>query len=186
MSFLKDLRGAYPRMPMGQFIEIVTKYRESDELLARLDEAERPAADAFEAHRKAWKELLQRVSASEQHHHLHFVVPPKYDLEHVQAIIMYGFLMPGSGISFIGAHALPIRHVHTNVRNKLGRYRFDETKYQLALEFLIKEGVVCPPNRDGHKDAISLNQRAGKETSSHGEQILRVALDYAIQKKLRK
>ncbi len=179
MSFIKELRRAYPHMPMAIFVGIYEAHKDSDSLLEELDEAEGPHRVMAEEGKRAWDELGKRLSASQQHHKLKFMVSADVDLEHVQALIMYGFLAPGQRTAYIGRHCLPTVLVRENTRNKLGPL-FSEEKYATALAYLKKLKVLVPRRNSGEEEALSL--RSSGEGLGHGAEIVRVAIEYANSK----
>lgn len=182
MSFtVRELRAAYAHMPTTEFVEIYEKHRDSQKLLDVLDEAEGRARQKKAEEDAAIRQLELKFSASEQHHRLHFAVTPDIDVEHAQAILMYGFVMPGQQGAFIGSKMIPKQHVAHNVRNKLG-YRYSEKKFHLALSYLEKEGIFF--SKEARIDtALSLKpSTSDKGVKSHGAQILRITLDYVRNK----
>lgn len=184
MIFLKELRKAYPTMSMLRFAEIYEGHRESDELFEIFDRAEKEAVAEKEEGERKIKELGHQLSVGEQHRLLHFVVPADVDLEHTQAILAYGFLMPGSGRVFSGTHVIPERYVRKNTANKLG-IRFSRAKYDTALEYLKREGVIAVSERRKSEDeALALRPSTSvKGVKPHGEQVLRVALEFAAKRR---
>lgn len=180
MSFLKDLRRAYPHMPTKTFVEIYESQKDSDSLLDALDKAEGPHRVAAEESKRAWDELGVKLSASQQHHKLKFMVSADVDLEHVQAIIMYAFLVPGQRTAYIGRHCLPTVLVRENTKNKLGA-RFSQDKFANALAYLKKLKVLITHRSSGEEEALSL-ESDGTAARGHGAEIVRVAIDYANTK----
>ena len=183
-GFLYDLRRAYPTIGVLKFVKIIEESRECDNLLEILDEAEREALEKKAREDQSMRELGLRLALSEQHTRLHFVVPADVDLEHAQAIVAYGFLMPGQSRVFAGRHVLPESNVCENVQHKL-KCRYSEAKYAVALAYLKKEGValVTSNKSRGSGDALSLNlDEKGRAVSHHGAQIIRVAKGYLRQK----
>jgi len=164
-------------MSILRFINIYDAFQNDDSLLEKLDLAEATAVEEDREGSRKLQELGELMSVSEQHHKLKFVVPAGVDLEHVQALIMYGFLMPGQDKAYIGGKVLPERHVRTNVKNKLG-IRYDLTMYGGALQYLKKEGVLNQQSSGSREEALSLKSGSDAKTRIHGEQILRVSLEY--------
>jgi len=183
-GFLYDLRRAYPTIGILEFVKIFEDNRECDNLLDRLDEAERKALEKKEKEDRSMRELGERLALSEQHTRLHFVVTADVDLEHAKAIVAYGFLMPGQSRVFAGRHILPESNVRDNVQRKL-KCRYSESKYLVALAYLKREGVALVTNNRarGAGYALSLNlDEKGRGVSHHGTQIIRVAKGYLRQK----
>lgn len=182
----RELRDAYPHMLFSQFVEIYELHRNNPDLLDYLDAAEKKAVLAKEAAEEKLKKLYEEISASEQHRKLNIVVPADFDLEHVQAVLMYGFLMPGKTVVFLGKHLLPESHVRTNVENKLG-FNFSQKKLDMALSYLKKEGIFNRRSAEsGRGEGLSLKTSwKEKGIGTHGAQILRVALEFAREKERR-
>src|SRR3989344_8165243 len=120
-SFLRELRRAYPTIQTSRFISIYEENRDADDLLELLDAAEAEAQELKKAEDHEMAELLKSLSVSEQHSRLHFMVSVDVDLLHTQAIIMYGFLTPGTSHPYIGKHHLHESNLRQNTANKLGR-----------------------------------------------------------------
>ncbi|MDP2641686.1 MAG: hypothetical protein Q8P21_00090 [bacterium] len=184
-SFLRELRKAYPNMGIGDFVKIYEESHESDDLLEKLDESEKVATLKKEEGERQMCELRARLSASELHHALRFVVPSAVDLEHAQAVLMHGFLVPGQGGMYVGSRVLRERNIRENVEHKLG-FRFSREKYQTALEYFRKLGMLNSETSSGRDEALSLKSSPTERgVVGHGVQILRVALEFARSKKKR-
>ena len=182
-SFLRDLRKAYPNMNLLAFVKIYEENRESDDLLEKLDEAEKAATIENEEGERRMRELGARLSASELHQRLRFVVPADIDLEHAQAMLMYGFLMPGQGSMYVGGHVLCERNIRKNVENKLG-WRFNREKYDAVLSYFSKVGILNSETSGGRDELLSLKSSPTERgVTGHGAQIIRVAMEFVRQKK---
>lgn len=183
MFTVRELFEAYPNMSKVLLLELYKEHGQSEALLEKLDEAERQAIEKNEAHEARLRELRKELSASEQHRLLTFLVPAGIDLEHVQAILMYGFLAPGHDRSFIGRKMLPVRNVRKDVQNKLG-IGYSKESYDKAFAYLKKEGVFNFFDTGGREEAASLKSNCTEpELGTHGAQILRVALEYLRKNK---
>ncbi len=175
----REARQAYPQVPTLTFVRIY-EANQSEELtlLEELEKAETAAQEAAKGEASAMLAVRERLTASEHHHLLNIMVPDGIDREHTQAILMYGFLMPGNHRVFIGGKVLPERHVRENTDNKLGQ-RFSRDKYEKALAFLKRDGILNYHRLSGEQyDGLSLKARCDSMP-----QILHAALEYALAKR---
>ncbi len=183
LSLFKEIRRAYPTIESSLFISIFEENMDADNLLDLLAAAEAEAVVKKEGEDRAFAEVEKRLRMNELHSKLHFMVPADVDLVHAQAIIMYGFLSPGSANPYIGKHVLAETNCRQNTANKLGR-RFSRAKYDVALDYLSKQGVALIDDSTGSGEAYSLNPNPnrGHGVTEQGAQIIRVALAYLHHK----
>jgi hypothetical protein len=183
MAFhVRELREAYPNMPLTEFLKIFEEYRSSQKLLDLLDEAETRAIEKKNDERQAMAALEARLSASEQHIRLAIAVAADVDLEHAQAVLMYGFIMPGTSQQFVGNSMIPQKHVRKNAKTKLG-FRFSDEKYKTALNYLMSEGILNSKKVPQNEMLLSLKSSVTeKGIRPHGVQILRSTLEFIRNK----
>jgi hypothetical protein len=160
---------------MQLFIQIFEMHSSSDKLLDELDAAEQVALAEAKEDRLRMEAIEARLRVSDLHVQLNIVVHPDEDLEHVQAVLMYAFMMPGRKTAYAGDNTLAAEHVFVNVRNKLVA-RYSQAKTKAAVDYLVRNGVL---NSVGTKTkrAYSLNL-SGKGATLHGQQILAVVMAY--------
>lgn len=153
-----ELRRSFPTMDFQWFLEIVAMYSNDPKVLAEvLQEEEARAKKVQEQETAKQEEVLARVM-SVVHLELNIDVPPGWDKEHVQALVMYGFVQPGSDGAYAGGCKVLGRHVRVNTRNKLV-HRFDNRKYDEAVAYLVAQGVLNVFDSGGEGRAYSLNVR---------------------------
>lgn len=138
-----SLRKRFGTVPFEQFREVVDILWEEgiDTVVSVLAEEEAKAV-ALEAERmKRVEQVLEQIKASEIHRKIHIAVPDGVDLEHAQAILVHGFIVPSSKRSFIGSNKVSMSHVRSNVENKLWK-DFSHEKYDVAWRWLVSLGVI--------------------------------------------
>jgi hypothetical protein len=181
LSLFREIRRAYPTIESSLFISIFETNQDADNLLDLLAVAEAEALVKKEGEDRAFAEVEKRLRMNELHVKLHFVVPADVDLVHAQSIIMYGFINPGSSSPYVGRHVLAEANLMQNVANKLGR-RFSRAKYDLALDYLGKQGVVWAECEGGLAYSLNPNHGRGHGASPQGAQIIKLALAYLRHK----
>ena len=174
-NWLRELRAAYPTTPLKTFLEIFEEYNASDQLLEMLDLAEFSAIREKQYFEDQMRQVEERLRLSDFHTMLHIAVHPDLDLEHVQAVLMYGFVSPGSGTVYAGANTISRVNVFTNTNNKLVA-RYSQEKADRALDYLVREGVVNQIGRKSNR-AYSFNTDNGTATL-HGQTIIAVVKAY--------
>lgn len=183
-GFLKDLRGAYPTVSMKQFLAIVEGRLDDDNLFGLLDKAEALAREETARNTQLMEELETRLRGAEHHHALKFMVPSHIDLEHAQAVLMYGCFMPTQDRCFVGSHVVPQDKVRVNVEQHLGRHRYAFEKYDHAMIYLLREKVVLQTGTRARGLAISFNpNEKAKGVTLHGAQIIAIGKKFLAEKR---
>jgi hypothetical protein len=174
-TWLRELRGAYPTMSLKTFLEIFEAHNASDELLEKLDLAEFEALREKQHFEDQMRLVESRLRLGDLHTQLNIVVHHDLDLEHVQAVLMYGFISPGSVVVYAGANSISRVNVFTNTKNKLVA-RYSQEKADRALDYLVREGVLNQIGRKSNR-AYSFNTDNSAATL-HGQMIIAVVKAY--------
>lgn len=108
-------------------------------------------------------------------------LPADLDLEHTQAIIVHGHLMPGQREAFIGEKYHDASDVPENVRNKLGR-RWSPDKFERAHNFLMRAGVIAGKRKGDRQEKL---EPLGHISDPTGQAIARAWIAFAAAYKSR-
>lgn len=161
----RELRREFPSIPFEWFNKIIDLLgRGEAEALREVLREEDEKAKLQEARReRALLERFRQLTASMLHRKLGIPVrlPPRVNLEHLQAYLVYGLVAPSSTKRFVGANYLPQEHIRQDVRNKLTSLFRDE-QYRAAENYLLRAGVIQQSKRGvGGLVAYSLNISEG-------------------------
>lgn len=164
------LRRRFPQMLLKQFLEIIeiVGLDHPDYLIEELEKAE-IMARAEEARRQAELDLvLTRIRASEMHHRLRITAPADVELEYAQAILMYGFIVPGRQIVYAESRRISLEPIRMRVENKL--FGFNAEKFNAAFASLVTHRVLLP-TQESKEASYSLNLKA-RGTTCYGQQVI--------------
>jgi len=168
-----ELRKRFRKQDISQFLDVVKIFWDDgiEAVVEMLVSEEERAIEAERLRDEKVEEMVAQIRASELHHQLNIQVPEWVDLEHAQAILIYGFIMPGSQQTFMGANKLPTEHVKVNVKNKLSE-RFDDHLWKKAWSWLASLDII-QSTRSRAACAHALRTRAIATTSQEGKEVLR-------------
>jgi len=168
-----ELRKKFRKQDFSQFQEIIEIFWDDgiEAVIEMLISEEEHALEAERLRNEKVEEMVAQIRASELHHQLTIQVPEGVDLEHAQAILIYGFVMPGSQQTFMGANKLPTEHVKVNVKNKLGE-RFDNHLWKKAWSWVMSLGII-QSTRSKSARAHALRTRAIATTTEEGRGVLK-------------
>ncbi len=107
-------------------------------------------------------QLVEQIRMSEIHAHLQISIPSGVDPGHLQALIVYGFLMPGRKEVFLESHAGPFERFQQAVKAKLGD-DFSQEHFTQAWAVLLANGLLLT-HRKGSGTGYSL----GLKPNHHG------------------
>jgi len=176
------LRQEYRCVPFARFTEIVFEIGRdvvsrggSEEdwnvLRALLEEAKAESLKERRAEEQKVAEQIEKITASMLHRKLKLNLPDDVDPEHIQAILVYGFIAPSSSKRFVGSRFLPGEHILKDVFNKLGP-KFNAVEYRVAFSFLVNHGVIRERSRRTTVYSMSVNE-GSSELTDWGIQIVR-------------
>ena len=172
------LRRRFPAMKLELFQEIVTLFGFDDleGLIDLLQEEEDKARALEEEQDRKIEERISQIRLSELHHEIQIQVPEGVDLEHVQAILVYGFAMPGQERVFAGRKPISLQRVRVQVRNKL-LSEYDEDKFDTAFLFLVRNGALTQTGSKGSACSLNVHAKA-KSVTPEGVAIIKAVKQF--------
>lgn len=187
MKKIIDLRRQYPHIPFDIFVRWVEGInlneltrKEQDDLHLILSEEEEKGKREQEAMERFFRERLSQLSASLIHKGLDVRVPG-LDREHLQAILVYGFVTPSRQYIFAGGREITPVVVRQFVSNKLAM-DFDLDEFKKVFRWLDRNKVIVSETK---KQGFALSTHPARCTSE-GQKVLQVTIKFAREVRSKK